>query len=111
MKKQILSIVLACAGTLVLAGCATERVMTTGTAAAPTNPTSVQIFLTEKPTVAYEELGRVSVDKYNNFAMTRSPDELNNKLKEKAASIGGDAIIGVTEDFASISGVVVKYKK
>jgi hypothetical protein len=31
-------------------------------------------------------------------------------MKEKAASIGGNAIIGVTEDFASISGVVVRFK-
>jgi len=91
-------------------GCATERVMSTGTQYSPTNPSSVKIYLSEKPSAAYEEIGRVSVDKYNNLGISRSPQELNTKLKEQAASIGGNAIISVFEDFASMSGVVVKFK-
>lgn len=102
---------LLCAAVLaLLTGCATERVMTTGTQYSPINPSSVKIYQAQKPTAPYEEIGRVSVDKYDNFGLTRSADELNSKMKEKAASIGGNAIIGVTEDFASISGVVVKLR-
>jgi len=109
IKNNYFAIALIAAG--LLSGCATERVMTTGATAPRTNAASVKIYLTEKPAGHYEELGRVSVDKYNNFGITRSTDELNAMLKEKAASIGGDAIIGTTEDFACISGVVIKFTK
>jgi hypothetical protein len=106
IKQNANTIVLA----WLLAGCTTERVMSTGPQYPPTNPSSVKIYLSEKPTVPYEDIGRVSVDKYNNLGITRSADELNVKLKEKAALIGGNAIIGVSEDFASMAGVVVKFK-
>ena len=93
-----------------MVGCATERVMTMGTQYPATNPDKIKIYQTEKPTKKYEEIGRVSIDKYNNFAITRSGDEVYKMMREKAASIGGDAIIGITEDFASISGTVIKMK-
>ena len=95
---------------LVLVGCATERVFTTGKQFPPTSAASVKIYQTDKPSSPYEEIGRVSVDKYSNFATSRSGDKLYGLLREKAASIGGDAVIGITEDFASISGVVIKMK-
>jgi hypothetical protein len=104
--RHIISIVMAG----LLAGCATERVMSTGPKLAPTDPSSVKIYLSEKPNVPYEEIGRVSVDKYNNLSIARSPDDMNAALKQQAASIGGNAIIDVTEDFASMSGVVVAFK-
>lgn len=104
MKKYICIIGL----TVIFAGCATERVMSTGAKYAPNNSSSVKLYLSEKPKVAYEELGRVSVDKYNNFGITRASEEMNAQLKEKAASIGGNGIIGITEDFASMSGVVIR---
>lgn len=95
---------------IIATGCVTERVMSTGTQYLPTNPSSVEIYLSEKPSAVYEEIGLVNVDKYNNFGISRSPEELNTKLKEQAASIGGNAIISLSEDFASMSGVVVKVK-
>jgi hypothetical protein len=94
-----------------MASCATESVMTTGAKYPPTNPAIVKIYQSEKPTVAYEEIGRGSVEKYNNLGITRSGDDINKALREKASAIGGDAIISVSEDFASTSGVVVKFKK
>ena len=91
-------------------GCATERVMTTTSKQLPpSNPDAVKMFLTDKPTTPFEEIGRVSVDKYSMFATSRSGDEIQKNLREKAASIGGDAIINITEDFASMSGVVIKF--
>jgi len=95
---------------LFMASCATERVTRMGTQYPATNPDTVKTYQTEKPNKEYEEIGRVSVDKYNNLAITRSGDEVYKMMREKAASIGGDAIIGITEDFASISGTVIKFK-
>jgi len=95
---------------IMMTGCATERVMSTGTQYPPTNPSSVKIYQSEKPSSAFEEIGRASVDKYNNLGISRSSEELKTKLKEQAASIGGNAIISISEDFASMSGVVVKFK-
>lgn len=92
-----------------LGGCATESVMSTGPKFTPTNPDSVKIYLTTPPTAKYDELGRVSVDKYNNLAIERTGDQVSQLLREKAAAIGGDAVISVTEDFGGISGVVVKF--
>ena len=111
MKIKSTFCVSAVAALLLAAGCATERVMNTGsTSHAATDPQAVKIFQSEKPVVPYEEIGRVSVDKYNNMAISRSGDEINRLLREKAASIGGDAIIAISEDMGSISGVVIKFK-
>jgi len=93
-----------------MTGCATEGVMTIGKQYSATNPEKVVVYHTKKPKTSYEEIGRVSVDKYNNFAISRSSNEIDKLLREKAASIGGNAIISVTEDFDSVSGVVVKMK-
>jgi hypothetical protein len=91
-------------------GCATEHVIASGKQYSATNPAKIVIYHTQKPKKPFEELGRVAVDKYNNFAISRSGEEINKLLKEKAASIGGDAVISVTEDFASVSGVVIRSK-
>jgi hypothetical protein len=106
MKTVIVGVLVA----LVMSGCATERVMSTGKQYPPTVTATVKIYQTEKPSASYEEIGRVSVDKYTVIGSSRSGDVVYNLLREKAASIGGDAIIGITEDFASISGVVIKMK-
>lgn len=92
-----------------MVGCATERVMTTTSKQfPPTNSDAVKIYLTANPNTPFEEIGRVSVDKYSMMGTSRSGDEIYKNLREKAASIGGDAIINITEDFASMSGVVIK---
>jgi hypothetical protein len=93
-----------------LIGCATERLMTTGQKFPATSVGKVAIYHIKAPKNHYQEIGRISIDKYNNFAISRSGSEIEKLMKEKAASIGGDAIISVTEDFASISGVVIKMK-
>lgn len=94
---------------LFMMGCTTDLAMTTTSKQfPPTNPDAVKIYLTDKPTAPYEEIGRVSADKYTSLGTTRSGDEIRKGLREKAASIGGDAIINITEDFASMSGVVLK---
>lgn len=77
----------------------------------PTNPASIKMFLSEKPSQSYKEIGRVSVSKFGNFGTSRSGEEIQQEMKEKAASIGGNAIINVTEDFASTNGVVIIFSK
>jgi len=75
----------------------------------PANPEAVKIYWAEKPAMPFQELGRVSVDKFHGpFAITTSRDAINKKLCEQAAAMGGNAIINVTEDFASVSGVAIK---
>jgi hypothetical protein len=95
---------------LSLVGCATERVMITGRQFAATKPEKVVIYHTKSPKSHYQEIGRVSIDKYDNFAISRSGSEIDRLMREKAASVGGDAIISVSEDFGSISGVVIRTK-
>ena len=106
MKKLFVGAVFA----ICLSGCATERVMTTGASYPPTSPANVQLYQTQAPTKKYEEIGRVSIDKYNNLAISRSGDETYKLLRDKAASIGGDGVMNITEDFACVSGVVIKIK-
>lgn len=94
-----------------VAGCATETVMSTGPKYPATDPSAVKIFLTEKPTLPFDEIGRVSVQKFNNLSIARTGDQMDQLLREQAAAIGGDAVMNITEDFASMSGVVVKFRK
>ena len=76
---------------------------------AAANSEAVKIYWADKPTMPFQELGRVSVDKYHGmFAISTSRDAINKKLCEQAAAMGGNAIINVTEDFASVSGVAIK---
>jgi hypothetical protein len=95
---------------LFVIGCATERVMTTTSRQLPpTNADEVTIYLAnKKPPYPHEAIGRVSVGKRSMVGLSRSGDEIYKNLREKAASIGGDAIINITEDSGSMSGVVVK---
>jgi hypothetical protein len=91
-------------------GCATEHVTTTGKQYPPTSAAKIAIYYTQRPKKPYVEVGRVGVDKYNNLAISRSGEEIDRLLKEKAASIGGDAVVFITEDFASVSGIVIRNK-
>ncbi len=65
------------------------------------------LFLTEKPTGSYKELERVSAGKYNFAGITRKRTVIDEELRKKAKELGGNAVINITEDFASVSGVAV----
>lgn len=92
-----------------LNSCKTSSVIQQGERFEATSPSEVKLFFSKIPEKSYIEIGKVSVDKYSNLAIKRSGDKLNELLKEKAASIGGQAIISITEDFASMSGTVIRY--
>lgn len=76
-----------------------------------TKPSDVKLYLTEKPKEPYKELGRVDAGKYNVVGRSRKREAIDQELKEKAAKLGADAIIQITEDFASVSGVAIKFEK
>jgi hypothetical protein len=114
MKKALLLGLL----TLASAGCTTPTVMVTGKTYPATKAEDVKIYQADKPTVPYEEIGRVSVTKWNSSAYVpfvglatgnRSGTDVSNLLKEKAAALGGDAVIGISEDLGGFSGVVIKF--
>ncbi|MFC5044112.1 hypothetical protein [Aquimarina hainanensis] len=77
-----------------------------------TNVNDIDVFSSQKPTKDYVEIAKVSTDKFSKLgAIKHSGETINKRLKEKAASVGGHAIINLTEDFASVSGTVIRYKK
>jgi hypothetical protein len=95
-----------------LGGCATgtgELTSTSSTKYAPTDPAAIKIYQTQLPTAPYDEIGRVSVDKYNIVGIGSTNEQMMTELRRKAADMGGDAIVSITQDFASMSGVVVKF--
>jgi hypothetical protein len=74
-------------------------------------PADIKLFLVDKPTESFRELGRVSASKYGTFGRERKREVIDEELKSKAAELGGDAVINITEDFASVSGVAVAFQK
>ena len=73
-----------------------------------TNPADIKIFMSKKPTKKYIEIGTVTSTK-NVGIFSRTQEKTYQELKEKAASIGGNAIINVTEDISAVKGVVIRY--
>ncbi len=70
----------------------------------------VKMYLADPPKEPYTEVGRVDAGKYNLVGISRSRDAVNAELRKKAADLGADAVINITEDFASVSGVAVKLR-
>lgn len=73
------------------------------THAAPTSPASVQVLRSE-PTRQHTRLGEVIVD-----ASTEPPPpvaDIEQKLKDEAAKIGGDAVVVVYDQIQPVAAVV-----
>lgn len=97
---------------LFFAGCADIRVMkTTDEVYRAKNYMNMQLIFSGEPQRSYKAIGRVSISKYRSFppGMPRSGKTLQMELKRQAGLLGGDAVINIVEDFASVSGVVVVY--
>lgn len=92
MKKNALGILLL----VVLIGCAPASQTTTFATKFPsrTAAENVRIYQTKMPTCQYEELGKVSARQRNKFI---SMDSLAQSLREQASSMGGDAIVALSE--------------
>ena len=101
MKRLCLLIVLF--GTI---GCAS--VVPNGTKYEPTNADSIKIYQYQALTGEYEKIGRVSV---GDSVMGRSQEDYYTLMRKKAAEIGGDAVIEITQDIGGgMRGVVIKMK-
>ena len=112
-SKRNVCVFLALSILVFVTGCTASTAMRTSSETyAAKDPANVKIFLSEKPADKYKEIGKVTVDKYGMISLVpASGDEINRLLREEAAKIGGDAIINITEDFASMSGVVIVFAK
>ena len=91
----------------------------------PTDPDKVQIYK-QAPSIPYEWIGTVFVVTSDSIKGT-DLDYVNKKFREKASSIGGDAVIGIDEEVTSheylisgtthtsftytLSGDVIRYKR
>jgi hypothetical protein len=112
MKKTAVQIFFTCLlvlGTSSLQSCKTASILQTSSKNyAKTNPADVEVFMSKKPSKKFIEIGTVTSSK-NVGIFSRTQEKTYQELKEKAASIGGDAIINLTEDISQVKGVVIKY--
>lgn len=102
-----LKVVALAAAVLALNACANVSARTTeyvgAVHAAPTSPASVQVLRTE-PTRPHTRLGEVLLD-----ASVEPPppvSEIEQKLREEAARIGGDAVVVVYDKILPVSAYV-----
>jgi len=59
----------------------------------------------------YRVIGQETVSRYNLIGMERKPLTVNHIMKDLAASIGGDAIMDVTEDGTRVEGTIISFEK
>lgn len=75
----------------------------------PPRPSEIKLYFIEKPTQPFKAIGRVSAKKYRAFGLTRKRESIDKDLREKAAKLDADAVIDITEDFGSVSGVAIEF--
>lgn len=79
---------------------------------AQTDPAKVQIFYGDnKPARRYTVIGNLTVTTDNFIGANRNEADIVKDVKEKAASIGGDAVINATRGMTTINGTVIRYNK
>jgi hypothetical protein len=76
-----------------LAGCATDSVVVTGTARAPISPADVRMF--SHPPAAFEEVAILNTSKNSAFTTggQKTVDKVIAGLKEQAAKLGANGVI------------------
>jgi hypothetical protein len=114
MKKQILSIVLACAGALVFAGCATTSDSTSATL-----PNGWEKVIVTRNTDDVKGMTRVEEVSASAHMLWGDPASLRKtataRIKQEAAKIGATIVLIRTDDFAespidNVNMVGVAYK-
>ncbi len=109
---RLLSIVLLIATSFFLASCTGNAVYIKNTKAfTETDPKTIQVYSTTKPSVNFEVIGYVST--YTSDA-SHAGDQLKNNLRVQAAKYGANAIIGFKLNMAETGGggaqgVAVRY--
>jgi uncharacterized protein YbjQ (UPF0145 family) len=76
-----------------LAGCATDSVVVTGTARPPISPADVKIY--SRPPAAFEEIAILDASKNSAFTTggQKAVDKVVAELKEQAAKLGANGVI------------------
>lgn len=70
----------------------------------------IRLYYSARPAGTITEVGAVSVGKFKNFppGFSRTRPALEEGLRKQAVRLGGNAVIDIREDFASVSGVAVR---
>lgn len=85
---------------------------TTSKTYAPTNPTDVAIYYGDTlPHRHYVIIGRVSANADDMLGLDKSEQSIRTVLQQKAASIGGEAVIHVQEAIDTQSGDVIRFHR
>src|ERR1035441_3939123 len=102
MKKQILTIVLACAGTLIFTGCASNSTPKPAASSATTEKSWEKVIVTRNPD---DVKGMTRVDEVSASARQffGDPGSLRKtattKIKQEAARLGASVVLIQTDDF------------
>ncbi|KPA15470.1 conserved hypothetical protein, membrane or secreted [Candidatus Magnetomorum sp. HK-1] len=92
-------------------GCATSFMNKTDKIYPVKNSNDVEIFFTQIPDKAYQEIGFIRVDKYPPLLpIPYTNNKIKEFLKTNTAQHGGDAVINIKEDIGQFSGTVIVYK-
>jgi len=76
------------------------------------DPVNVSLYPTgAQPLHPYQVLGEGRVSKYNHGGIKRQIAYIHDKIRDIAASMGGDAVINLKDDKKIVTGTVVRYDK
>jgi hypothetical protein len=74
----------------------------------PVLPESITLLNTEPPTTKYKVIGQVAVNRYNKVGVKRQKAIINDLIRNKAASLGGDAVVNIHKNSNLTTGEVVQ---
>ena len=74
----------------------------------PKDPAAITL-LQETPPAHYTVIGEATVSKYNVAGIKRQKAIIQDRLRELAASMGGDAIMHLKNEGGYITGTVISY--
>ncbi|KPA14558.1 conserved hypothetical protein, secreted [Candidatus Magnetomorum sp. HK-1] len=110
MKKTIILMIVVCLCAL-NSGCAATFMSKTDSIYPAKNSSDVEIFFTQTPEKAYQEIGFIRVDKYPPLSpIPYTNNKIKDLIKTSAAQNGGDAVINIKDDMLQFSGTVIVYK-
>lgn len=81
---------------------------TTANTYSPTNPSSIKLYVDQKPTCKYVELGSVKVNTNDLVGLPISADETNNYFQNAAAKLGGNAVINIHPIMGYQAGIIIR---
>lgn len=76
------------------------------------NPQTVALYLnSDSPHAPYRIIAMASVSRHNLLGMERSDAEMQARMKQLAANIGGDGLINVSNDPDNLKAHVIAFQK